>query len=132
RPDPGRCYPGAKGGGVVEAMADDSGNRMAAGRYKARATLRHRDLRTFSEPLRARVPCRTSTLPCRMGKSKRARERAPRAQRGCRPRSLLCRLDSRIVLEELLVHVRDLLPLVGDFVFREDRLHRADGLACAT
>src|SRR5438128_10209963 len=51
-------------------MADDSGNRMADGTYNARATLRHRDLRTFSEPLRARVPCRTSTLPCRMGKAK--------------------------------------------------------------
>src|SRR5207245_10589110 len=51
-------------------MAAHSANRMAAGTYNPRATLRHRDLRTFSDPPRARVPCRTSTLPCRMGKAK--------------------------------------------------------------
>src|SRR6185503_20982086 len=38
------------------------------------------------------------------------------------------RLDARMVLEELLVHVDELLPLVGGLVLREDRFHRAHRL----
>src|SRR5215469_1625880 len=40
-------------------------------------------------------------------------------------------LDAGIVLEELLVDVRVLLPLGGQFVVDEDGLDRADGLAGA-
>src|SRR5256885_17226147 len=39
------------------------------------------------------------------------------------------RLDSGVVLEELLVQLDEVLPLIGRLVFREDRLDRADGLA---
>src|SRR5262245_26145156 len=38
------------------------------------------------------------------------------------------RLDSGMILEELLVHVDELLPLIGGLVFCEDRLHRAHRL----
>src|SRR3989454_421269 len=65
------------------------------------------------------------------GQNKRARERALRGGLDRRPPSLLRRLDPRIVLEELLVHVGELLPLLGDLVFREDRLDWADRLARA-
>src|SRR3989338_3112196 len=41
------------------------------------------------------------------------------------------RLDARIVLEELLVQLGEVLPLVRDLVLGEDRLHRAHGLARA-
>src|SRR5215467_15005543 len=44
----------------------------------------------------------------------------------------LCRrLDSGIVLEELLVQLDEVLPLIGRLVFREDRLDRAHGLTSA-
>src|SRR3989304_4606782 len=39
------------------------------------------------------------------------------------------RLHSRVVLEELLVQVDEVLPLLGGFVLGEDRFHRAYGLA---
>src|SRR3990167_7868009 len=41
------------------------------------------------------------------------------------------RLDARVVLEELLVQLGEVLPLVRDLVLGEDRLHRAHGLAGA-
>src|SRR4029453_15378765 len=40
-------------------------------------------------------------------------------------------LDARVVLEELLVQLGEVLPVRGHFVFREDRLPRADRLAGA-
>src|SRR5215467_5658116 len=44
----------------------------------------------------------------------------------------LCRrLDSRIVLEELLVQLDEVLPLIGRLVLSEDRLDRAHRLASA-
>src|SRR3989441_1412428 len=43
--------------------------------------------------------------------------------------SLGGRLDSGVVLEELLVQLDEVLPLIGRLVFREDRLDRAHGLA---
>src|SRR2546422_10618297 len=61
--------------------------------------------------------------------------RARRAWRGAaRPVQLrLGRgLDSRIVLEELLVQLDVALPLIGRLVFGEDRLHRAHRFARAT
>src|SRR5438046_8869904 len=41
-------------------------------------------------------------------------------------------LDSGIVLEELLVQLGEVLPLIGGLVFGEDRLDRAHGLTSAT
>src|SRR5262249_45444691 len=41
-------------------------------------------------------------------------------------------LHSRMILEELLVELDEILPLIPRLVFRENRLHRADGLAGAT
>src|SRR5882672_8849967 len=41
------------------------------------------------------------------------------------------RFDSRVVLEELLVQLDEVLPLIGRLVFREDRLDRAHRLASA-
>src|SRR6266403_574122 len=41
------------------------------------------------------------------------------------------RLDSGIVLEELLVQLDEALPLIGCLVFGEDRLDRAHGLTSA-
>src|SRR6202008_2911905 len=38
------------------------------------------------------------------------------------------RLDSRVVLEELLVQLDEVLPLIGRLVLGEDRLHRAHRL----
>src|SRR2546426_12161438 len=40
-------------------------------------------------------------------------------------------LDSRVVLEELLVQLDEVLPLLRSFILGKDRLHRADGLAAA-
>src|SRR5256885_13154773 len=44
---------------------------------------------------------------------------------------LRCGLDSRVVLEELLVQLDEVLPLLRSFVLGEDRLHRAHRLAGA-
>src|SRR6266516_4841501 len=41
-------------------------------------------------------------------------------------------LDAGMILEELLVHVGELLPLIRDLVLGEDRLHRTHRLAGAT
>ena len=41
------------------------------------------------------------------------------------------RRDAGVVLEELLVQLGEVLPLLGDFVFREDRLHRTHRLTGA-
>src|SRR5215831_9029705 len=50
----------------------------------------------------------------------------------CSVQLRLCRrLDSGIVLEEFLVQLDEVLPLIGRLVFREDRLDRAHGLTSA-
>src|SRR5262249_34973389 len=67
-----------------------------------------------------------------MNQARRTPMNAQRAWRAAVERAQLGlggRLDSGIVLEELLVQLDEVLPLIGRLVFREDRLDRADGLA---
>src|SRR5262249_32495862 len=87
---------------------------------------------------RRSVPSRGSAVSRALGSGKS--ERPPECgglvgtRRGWRRRPLRLRrrLDAGIVLEELLVHLDEVLPLVGRLVLGEDRLHRAHRLARTT
>src|SRR5438552_19023482 len=83
---------------------------------------------------RTQPVCQTSTLDFAATKSRRIRANARRGWRSAAGGvQLLLRggLDPGVVLEELLVELDEVLPLLGSLVLGEDRLHRAHGLARA-
>src|SRR5580704_7271556 len=95
-----------------------------------------RRLRGWRDRVHRAVGSDGARLPSRVGTSRgRQKERDPRtrvpvAARADRGRLRLGgRLDARVVLEELLVQLDEVLPVGRGLVLREDRLHRADRLA---
>src|SRR5947209_19794554 len=83
---------------------------------------------------RTQPVCQTSTLDFAATKARRIRANARRGWRSAAGGvQLLLRggLDPGVVLEELLVELDEVLPLLRSLVLGEDRLHRAHGLARA-
>src|SRR6185295_15129538 len=85
------------------------------------------------------APCAGPAAPCRRARARTHNNRGPAERRvpgdgaragGSRLR-LGGRLDARVVLEELLVQLDEVLPVGRSLVFREDRLHRAYRLTSA-
>src|SRR5438046_9484958 len=76
--------------------------------------------------------CQTPTLDFAATKAHRIRANARRAWRGAAGGVQLLfggGLDSRVVLEELLVELDVVLPLLPSLLLGENRLHRTHGLA---
>src|SRR2546430_17004014 len=86
-------------------------------------------------PFDGRQPlCQTPTLDFAATKAHRIRANARRAWRSAAGGVQLLLgggLDSRVVLEELLVELDEVLPLLRSLVLGEDRLHRTHRLAGA-
>src|SRR5262245_54833399 len=95
----------------------------------------HASTRIIPGPARARrapVPCALGDVHKNKGPSRRrGPHRASNARRS-RASGFSCGLQSVMVLEELLVQLDEVLPLIRRLVFCENRLHRADGLAGPT
>src|SRR5881398_3424443 len=98
---------------------------MAATRMR-RACHARRARNARSERARAAAGCPARWATCTKTKGPRGGE-SPRQPGAAPSLRTSWRASHGMVLEELLVQLDVVLPLLWRLVFREDRLHRADG-----